>query len=213
MITKLRIDYRNICCFGVSSKSVAHLQTDELKSKQHGGSLQYFPKWIHRGVTCNYPVMNKNGIGVYKSTKDRARGAVISKVVPSPDLVFDVATIAVMPFYGLMIFGPRSRMTKSMVESSGVFFTLTSVLYGALLVLYDARKLVMPVIEAAMNSAFSAAGSPCMGALATIFKTHEMTAIVWVHLLVLDLFQARWVIVDLGSNHLLLVTAFHLSNE
>jgi hypothetical protein len=138
---------------------------------------------------------------------------VISRVVPSPDLVFDVATIAVMPFYGMMIFGPRSRMTKSIVKSSGAFFTLTAVLYGSLLVLYDARKLVMPVIEAVMNSAFSTAGSSCMGALATIFKTHEMTATVWVHLLVLDLFQARWVIVDLRLNPLLLVTGFHLSNE
>jgi len=116
---------------------------------------------------------------------------VISRVVLSPELVFDVATVAVMPFYGLMIFGPRSRMTKSIIESSGAFFTLTAVLYGASLVLYDARKLVMPVVEAALSSAVPATGGPYMGALATIFKTHEMTAIVWLHLLVLDLFQAR----------------------
>ena len=189
MVAKFRIDYRNVCRCGVSSRSFAQPKTEDLNSTKASGRFGRLPAWIHRGVSCIYPVTKF--VRVHKSTSDRARDSVISRVVLSPELVFDVATVAVMPFYGLMIFGPRSRMTKSIIESSGAFFTLTAVLYGASLVLYDARTLVMPVVEAALSSAVPATGGPYMGALATIFKTHEMTAIVWLHLLVLDLFQAR----------------------
>lgn len=110
----------------------------------------------------------------------------------SPTAVFDVATVAVMPLYAMMVWFPKRTVTKKIMASK-VFFTLSSIIYLGLLVHYGMIDLIRTVLE---QEGSSRSASWCLSTMADMLKDTRVTAITWVHLLLLDLFQARWVYLD-----------------
>ena len=112
----------------------------------------------------------------------------------SPDLVFDVATLAVMPLYAMMIWFPSWKVTQRIIGSD-IFFLTFSALY-AYLMYVSGGWAIFALFGSVQNTGFSHANGWCLPALAEMMKNSSITAITWVHLLLMDLFQARWVYND-----------------
>jgi hypothetical protein len=113
----------------------------------------------------------------------------------SPDMVFDVATLAVMPLYALMIWFPSWKGTQRIMRSD-IFFLAFSALYAYLLYVLGGWAIFTPLFGSMQHGGFSHANGWCLPALADMMKNSSITAITWVHLLLMDLFQARWVYFD-----------------
>lgn len=110
----------------------------------------------------------------------------------SPTAVFDVATVAVMPLYAMMVWFPQRAWTRN-VMASKVFFIISSIIYVALLAHYGVIDLIRTVLQ---QEGMARSASWCLSSMADLLKDTRITAITWVHLLLLDLFQARWVYLD-----------------
>lgn len=127
----------------------------------------------------------------------------LCKASLSPDILFNVVTVAVMPLYTLMIAAPKKPITKSIMSSRWIFY-IAALLYAFLLVHWNAlsdiadayRNSTLPHQQASTSLI---ASLPDIHVFSTLFTNPKMSVIVWLHLLVLDLFQARWVYLD-GSN-------------
>lgn len=104
----------------------------------------------------------------------------------SPETVFGLATLAVMPFYAAMVAAPRRAVTARLV-SSQAFFLVAAVVYALLLVAWAP----LPQLWHAFSAAAATGGLPALAPFAALFARPQATALAWVHLLVLDLFQAR----------------------
>lgn len=120
----------------------------------------------------------------------------------SPTVVFDVATVAVMPLYTMMVWFPNRALTRSIMASK-TFFKLSSVLYLALLIHYGVFDLVRTMF---LHEGSSRTAGWCLSTMADMLKDTRITAITWVHLLLLDLFQARWVYLDALQRN---IVSFH----
>ncbi len=122
----------------------------------------------------------------------------------SPALVFDAATVLVLPFYTLMIAAPRRQLTQRLF-STPALFTAAAALYALLLAMWRPLPAIAAVVQGAASAIAAAAGSaggpaqalraalPSMPTFAALFGSPEITALAWVHLVLLDLLQARWV--------------------
>lgn len=108
-------------------------------------------------------------------------------LVPPESLVFDIVTVAVMPLWAAMMFAPGSKAAK--VASSDILFLLGSLLYVVLMVQYGAVELLVPFFHA------KSAGAG-LGLLASLMQNGRACSIAWLHLLLVDLFQARFVYLD-----------------
>jgi hypothetical protein len=104
----------------------------------------------------------------------------------SAEAVFDIATLAVMPFYGLMVAAPKNPATKRLMTSRLPVF-LAGVFYIALLVLWSPLGRLWSIMAASCVSS----ALPSVLVFAQVFSQPEATALAWVHLVTLDLFQAR----------------------
>jgi hypothetical protein len=113
----------------------------------------------------------------------------------SPDAVFNVATLAVMPFYGLMVGAPRHPSTIRLL-SSRAFYLAAAALHLSLLALWAPPPELWHDIVVAAASPGGAGPLPDLAAFAAIVGRPAMTALAWLHLVVLDLFQARWIYLD-----------------
>lgn len=104
----------------------------------------------------------------------------------SPDLVFNIATLGVMPFYALMIGAPQKPFTQRLMSSRIPYYTAAA-FYAALLALWD------PLVHlwAVFKSAALTGGLPNVDNFAAAFSSPEATTLSWLHLVTLDLFQAR----------------------
>ena len=104
----------------------------------------------------------------------------------SPDVVFNIATLGVMPFYALMIGAPQNPITKRLM-SSRIPYYAAAAFYAALLGLWD------PLVHlwAVFKSASLTGGLPNVVNFAASFSSPEATTLSWLHLVTLDLFQAR----------------------
>lgn len=123
----------------------------------------------------------------------------------TPAAVFDVTTVLVLPFYAAMIAAPGVQLTQRLFSKAGVL-TAAAALYGLLLALWRPLPAITAVVEGAAAAVRGAAGAPSglaealrsalpsVPAFAALFGSAEVTAVAWVHLLVLDLLQARWVL-------------------
>ncbi|XP_008797811.1 protein MAO HUZI 4, chloroplastic-like [Phoenix dactylifera] len=114
-----------------------------------------------------------------------ASGITTSQIASS---AFTWGTVAVLPFYTLMVLAPNAKLTKRTMESSTPFVIL-GVLYAYLLHLsWTPDKL---------GSMFASKyWLPELPGIAKMF-TNEMTlASAWIHLLAVDLFAARQVFHD-----------------
>ncbi|MDC0678903.1 ABA4-like family protein [Sorangium atrum] len=98
------------------------------------------------------------------------------------DKVFGLSGLLVMPFWFLMIFLPRARWTRRIMESPLVVVA-PALLYTAL---------VLPVI----GEVLPIVNQPSLAAVAPLLGSPAGATIGWVHFLTFDLFVGRWVYLD-----------------
>ncbi|MGK3989559.1 ABA4-like family protein [Sorangium sp. So ce136] len=98
------------------------------------------------------------------------------------DRVFGLSGFLVLPFWGLMIFLPRARWTRRIMESPLVILA-PALLYTGL---------VLPVI----GEVLPIVSRPSLEAVASLLGSPAGATIGWVHFLAFDLFVGRWVYLD-----------------
>ena len=114
-----------------------------------------------------------------------------------PNTVFDMVTVGVMPLYALMMWFPRAPLTRALMGSNMFLFLGGSVLYAYMLVSYGGYEIFKPLVESFKVHGVSAeCSSRYLAIMADMLRDSKITAITWVHLLLMDLFQAKWVYHD-----------------
>ena len=98
------------------------------------------------------------------------------------DGIFGLSNFLVLPFWGLMIFLPRARWTRRIMESPLVIVA-PALLYTALVL--PAIREVLPIVN-----------RPSLPAVASLLGSPAGATIGWVHFLAFDLFVGRWVYLD-----------------
>ncbi|KAK6927947.1 ABA DEFICIENT 4-like [Dillenia turbinata] len=101
---------------------------------------------------------------------------------------FTFGTIAVMPFYTLMVFAPKAKLTKKCMESSFPYFVL-SLLYAYLLYLSWTPETLRYMFA-------SKYWLPELPGIVRMFSNEMTVASAWLHLLTVDLFAARCTMMD-----------------
>ncbi|KAG5017885.1 hypothetical protein JHK85_024021 [Glycine max] len=101
---------------------------------------------------------------------------------------FTAGTIAVLPFYTLMVLAPKSELTKKSMESS-IPYVVLSILYAYLLYLSWTPETVRLIFASKYLL-------PELPGIAKMFSSEMTLASAWIHLLVIDLFAARHVFQD-----------------
>ena len=119
--------------------------------------------------------------------------AAAAPLVPPAALVFDVVTVSVMPLYAAMMFAPRSKAAK--IATSDLVFLLGSLLYVALMIRYGVVGFLAPFLHA------KSAGVG-LGLLASLMQDGQACSMSWLHLLLVDLFQARFIYLDCATKGL-----------
>uniref|UniRef100_A0A7S1SZK6 DUF4281 domain-containing protein n=1 Tax=Tetraselmis chuii TaxID=63592 RepID=A0A7S1SZK6_9CHLO len=138
------------------------------------------------------PLQSRNKTGGSRSYR-RGAAAVVSAF--SPTQVFTVATVLVMPVYTMMLAAPKSKITKMLVAPPTLF-----VIFAALYLTMLPQVAQVPNL---LHGLFvHGTAMPHMGALGELFRHQSVVTLAWVHLLMLDLFQARWVLLDGIKNNL-----------
>ncbi|XP_057436552.1 protein ABA DEFICIENT 4, chloroplastic-like [Lotus japonicus] len=102
--------------------------------------------------------------------------------------VFTWGTVAVLPFYTLMVLAPKSELTKKSVESTLPYVVL-GVLYAYLLYLSWTPETIRLIFA-------SKHLLPELTSIAKMFSNELTLASAWIHLLVVDLFAARHIFQD-----------------
>lgn len=107
-----------------------------------------------------------------------------------------------VPIYGLMILAPTSKLTRGVVNSRLLPFAASLLYAYALYQLWDAGlasklgSIVKPVAQNFQNADIPAV----IQGLAGLFKIKLFTVLAWAHLLLLDVYQARHILLD-GAKH------------
>jgi hypothetical protein len=96
--------------------------------------------------------------------------------------VFAWSSLLVMPFWGLMVFLPRARLTRLLLREP-VGPVLPALLYAALVVPVAGE--VLPVVL-----------RPTLGTVAALLGTPAGATVAWAHFLAFDLFVGRWAFLD-----------------
>ncbi|CAK9317925.1 unnamed protein product [Citrullus colocynthis] len=107
---------------------------------------------------------------------------------------FTLGTIAVLPFYGLMVLAPKSELTKRSMQSN-IPYVVLGLLYAYLLYLSWTPE-TMQLIFA------SKYWLPELPGILKMFSSEMTLASAWIHLLVVDLFAARQVFHDGVENQI-----------
>jgi Domain of unknown function (DUF4281) len=94
--------------------------------------------------------------------------------------LFDFANIFVLPFWFLMIFLPKWKITQLVMESFLPFVALAG------LYIYLFAGSITPESASALSN-------PQLADIARFFATEQVAATGWIHFLVLDLFVGRWI--------------------
>ncbi|KAL3527046.1 hypothetical protein ACH5RR_011702 [Cinchona calisaya] len=121
----------------------------------------------------------------------RKRSRVCAACLPNSQLVtsvFTLGTIAVLPFYTLMVAAPKAECTKTLMASS-IPYVVLGLLYAYLLYL----SWTPDTIRLMFSSKY---WLPELSAIAKLFSSEMTLASAWIHLLVIDLFAARQVFHD-----------------
>ncbi|XP_051127204.1 protein MAO HUZI 4, chloroplastic isoform X2 [Andrographis paniculata] len=116
----------------------------------------------------------------------RRDSAIHASWLPSSQIAgsaFTWGTVAVLPFYTLMVAAPRSEFTKK-VSASSAPFVILGALYGYLLYLSWTPDTVHLIFG-------SKYWLPELPGIATMFSSEMTLASAWIHLLAVDLFAAR----------------------
>ncbi|QCE12944.1 hypothetical protein DEO72_LG10g4195 [Vigna unguiculata] len=101
---------------------------------------------------------------------------------------FTAGTVAVLPFYTLMVLAPNSDLTKKSMESSLPYVVL-GILYAYLLYLSWTPETFRLIFASKYLL-------PELPGIARMFSSELTLASAWIHLLVVDLFAARHVFQD-----------------
>ncbi|KAI8474587.1 MAG: hypothetical protein J3K34DRAFT_125662 [Monoraphidium minutum] len=125
-----------------------------------------------------------------------APAAAAAAALVDPSQAFTAATVAVLPVYFAMIAAPKAKLTRSVLESP-LLPLLFGIPYAALL--WQAWQ--GGALPAAVGALRGALPLPGADAIAVVFWDPALTAMAWLHLLLLDLLQARAVLFD-GLKHL-----------
>lgn len=127
-------------------------------------------------------------------TSGVTRGVACSSLL-SPDALFTCTTIAAIPIYTALIALPHSRQITALLNSRVLLFA-ASLIYTA----------------GYFSCYFSGALSPSVHAFSNLFanwkverfasllQCKQLTSLAWTHLVLLDMFQARFVYID-GQRH------------
>ncbi|WVZ72092.1 hypothetical protein U9M48_020605 [Paspalum notatum var. saurae] len=107
---------------------------------------------------------------------------------------FTLGTVAVLPFYTLMVVAPNANITKRTVESSAPYVAL-GLLYAYLLYLSWTPE----TLRAMFASKY---WLPELPGIARMFASEMTVASAWIHLLAVDLFAARQVYHDGLKNNI-----------
>ncbi|XP_037403978.1 protein MAO HUZI 4, chloroplastic-like isoform X2 [Triticum dicoccoides] len=107
---------------------------------------------------------------------------------------FTLGTVAVLPFYTLMIAAPNANVTKRAVESTAPYVAL-GLLYAYLLYL----SWTPDTIRAMFASKY---WLPELPGIVRMFASEMTVASAWIHLLAVDLFAARQVYQDGIKNNI-----------
>ncbi|XP_044973695.1 protein MAO HUZI 4, chloroplastic-like [Hordeum vulgare subsp. vulgare] len=107
---------------------------------------------------------------------------------------FTLGTVAVLPFYTLMIAAPNANITKRTVESTAPYVAL-GILYAYLLYL----SWTPDTIRAMFASKY---WLPELPGIVRMFASEMTVASAWIHLLAVDLFAARQVYHDGIKNNI-----------
>ncbi|XP_008655599.1 protein MAO HUZI 4, chloroplastic isoform X2 [Zea mays] len=107
---------------------------------------------------------------------------------------FTVGTVAVLPFYTLMVVAPNADITKRTVESSAPYVAL-GLLYAYLLYL----SWTPDTLRAMFASKY---WLPELPGIVRMFASEMTVASAWIHLLAVDLFAARQVYHDGLKNNI-----------
>ncbi|KAF3330503.1 hypothetical protein FCM35_KLT03857 [Carex littledalei] len=101
---------------------------------------------------------------------------------------FTWGTVAVLPFYTLMVLAPNSKLTRRSMESSAPY-VLLGILYAYLLYLSWSPETLKCMFA-------SKYWLPELHGIARMFSNEMTMASAWIHLLAVDLFAARQVFHD-----------------
>lgn len=104
------------------------------------------------------------------------------------ETIFSLSSLLVMPFWLLLIFLPRWRVTERLV--SGPWLAVPAALLYAVLVLPR------------FGEVFTAVSNPTLPGITTLLSSPAGATIAWIHFLAFDLFVARWVYLDGRSRHI-----------
>lgn len=106
----------------------------------------------------------------------------------NPETLFSLSSLLVMPFWLLLIFLPRWRVTERVM--AGPWVTVPAALLYAVLVLPR------------LGAVFTAVANPTLSGITALLGEPAGATIAWVHFLAFDLFVARWVYLDGRSRHI-----------
>ena len=98
------------------------------------------------------------------------------------ETIFSLSRLLVMPFWLLLIFLPRWRVTERLV--AGPWLAVPAALLYAVLVLPR------------FGEVFTAVSNPTLAGITTLLASPAGATVAWVHFLAFDLFVARWVYLD-----------------
>ncbi len=98
------------------------------------------------------------------------------------DTLFSLANLYILPFWLLMIFVPRWRVTRRIVSSLWMVIPLAA-LYAVLIL--PRLAVLAPGLA-----------NPALANIAALLGTPAGAAIGWVHFLAFDLFVGRWAYLD-----------------
>jgi Domain of unknown function (DUF4281) len=96
--------------------------------------------------------------------------------------IFELSSLAVLPFWALMIFLPHWRMTRKLIGSPLVC-ALPAALYAALVIPRFAEV-------------WRAVAQPELAGIAALLGSPFGATIGWLHFLAFDLFVGRWIYLD-----------------
>lgn len=98
------------------------------------------------------------------------------------EMLFKISNLIILPFWALMIFLPRWRVTKKLIGSPFVC-AAPAALYAAL---------VIPRLA----EIWPAVSNPELSSISALLGSPVGATIAWLHFLAFDLFVGRWIYLD-----------------
>jgi len=98
------------------------------------------------------------------------------------ETIFSLSSLLVMPFWLLMIFLPRWRVTQRLM--AGPWISVPAALLYVVLVLPNFGEIFLTVLN------------PTLAGIVTLLGTPAGATIAWAHFLAFDLFVGRWVYLE-----------------